>query len=289
VQRVVGGEIFVIDTEQRRSLQYAEKFRFHHVPFGAPFSPLDYLAAIEHCVKREAKTIIVDSMSHEHEGPGGVLEEHDVEAKRLAAAWHVSEEKAQMAAWAAPKKKRRQLISTIIQLGCNAIFCFRAKEKMDMKDPRNIRPRGLLPQAGEEFIYEMSVNFLLKPGADGVPSWDSEYRDEQLMTKRPLQFRDLLARPEQLSENIGEELARWAAGSAAVVAVTAEELVSKYAACSDPATLRALRDLGKVSWAHFSEEERNSVKACIAETKARMAAAEQSPETATPSARSPSQ
>src|SRR5438128_3503645 len=66
IQRVSGGEIFVIDTEARRALHYAEKFTFRHVPFGAPFGPLDYLTAIEHCIARGAKTIVVDSISHEN-------------------------------------------------------------------------------------------------------------------------------------------------------------------------------------------------------------------------------
>src|SRR4051812_34294852 len=82
-QRVSGGETYLIDTEARRALHYAEKFTFRHRAFGAPFSPLDYLSAIEHCVKKGATTIIVDSMSHEHEGPGGVLEMHTAEHARL--------------------------------------------------------------------------------------------------------------------------------------------------------------------------------------------------------------
>ena len=38
-QRVCGGDIFVIDTEARRALHYADAFKFRHVPFGAPFDP----------------------------------------------------------------------------------------------------------------------------------------------------------------------------------------------------------------------------------------------------------
>jgi ABC-type sulfate/molybdate transport systems ATPase subunit len=37
MQRVAGGEIFVIDTESKRSLHYADTFKFRHVPFDAPF------------------------------------------------------------------------------------------------------------------------------------------------------------------------------------------------------------------------------------------------------------
>src|SRR6185503_15959759 len=61
IQRVCGGEIFMIDTEARRGLHYADKFKFRHIAFGAAFSPLDYLEAIEHCTKKGAGVIVVDS------------------------------------------------------------------------------------------------------------------------------------------------------------------------------------------------------------------------------------
>ena len=85
MQRVTGGDIFYIDTESRRALHYADTFKFRHVPFSAPFCPLDYLDAIEHCVSKGAGVVVVDSMSHEHEGHGGVLEWHGREVERLVA------------------------------------------------------------------------------------------------------------------------------------------------------------------------------------------------------------
>src|SRR5581483_7738128 len=116
IQRVAGGDIYVIDTEAKRALHYADMFKFRHIPFLAPFGSLDYLAAINHCVKKGAKTIVIDSMSHEHKGPGGVLEEHQAEMERLAAAWKTSLDKTNMPAWAAPKAKRRTLLNAITQM-----------------------------------------------------------------------------------------------------------------------------------------------------------------------------
>src|SRR6185369_224874 len=98
MSKIYGDGVFVIDTEARRSLHYADTFRFSHVDFKPPFGPLDYLAAIEHCISRGAKTIVVDSMSHEWEGEGGVLQMHDEETERLAEKWRTSPEKAQMGA-----------------------------------------------------------------------------------------------------------------------------------------------------------------------------------------------
>lgn len=212
-QRVTGGDIFFIDTEARRALHYAERFKFRHVVFGSPFGPLDYLQAIQHCVAKGAKTIVVDSMSHEHEGPGGVLEMHEEEVQRLG-----GEQKHNFPAWAKPKAERRRLINSILQQPCNFIFCFRAKEKVKPKG-RELIEQGFMPIAGEEFVYEMTLNALLLPNAGGVPTWRSDYIGEKQMIKLPEQFRQQLFSAEKpLSEETGEMLARWAAGGEASTA-----------------------------------------------------------------------
>src|SRR5207247_474633 len=122
IQRVQGGDVYVIDTEANRALHYADKFRFRHVPFGAPFSPADYLDAIQHCVGKRAGVVIVDSMSHEHEGPGGVLEMHDAELTRLSRGDDSARDRNNMRAWVRPKAERRRLINTILQLPASMIF-----------------------------------------------------------------------------------------------------------------------------------------------------------------------
>src|ERR1051325_2924746 len=122
IQRVTGGEIFGIDSESRRMLHYADKFKFRHVQFDAPFGSLDYLAAVEHCVAQGAKVVIVDSMSHEHDGPGGMLECHEREVERLSNGDRAKAERVNFLAWAKPKAARRRFINTILQL--NAAFGF---------------------------------------------------------------------------------------------------------------------------------------------------------------------
>lgn len=216
IQRVAGGDIYVIDTEAKRALHYADKFKFRHIPFLAPFSPLDYLAAIKHCVDKGAKTIVIDSMSHEHEGPGGVLEEHQSEMERLAKAWGTSLDKTNMPAWAVPKGKRRILLNAITQMEINLIFCFRSKKKIRIISGKQPEQRGWMPIAGEEFIYELTAKCLLYPGSRGVPMWTPVETEEREMFKLPEQFRDVFAKAEPLSDIIGEKLARWAAGEAPV-------------------------------------------------------------------------
>jgi hypothetical protein len=62
-------------------------------------------------------------------------------------------------------------------------------------------------------LYEFLLNFLLLPGANGKPSWESEYEDERALMKIPAQFKDLLPKGTQLSEDIGQALAQWSAGA----------------------------------------------------------------------------
>lgn len=264
-QRVTGGETYFIDTEARRALHYAEKFKFRHVAFGAPFSPLDYLAAIEHCVKKGATTIIVDSMSHEHEGPGGLLEMHAAEHKRLGGS-----EKVKLLAWQKPKQERRRLINSILQIPCNFIFCFRAKEKLKIERGKEPTPMGFMPIAGEEFVYEMTLKCLLLPGANGYPTWHSDYVGEQMMMKLPEQFRGLFEKRVQLDEDLGQSLATWAAGAAAPEPLPVDELVARYEACSDAATLRTLEAARAAAWKSLGKDDKRRLKETADETMKRL-------------------
>lgn len=241
MQRVTGGEIFFIDTESSRALHYAPlpgekadpargKFTFQHVPFGAPYGSLRYLAAIEHCAKQGAKVIIVDSMSHEHDGVGGVLETHQAEAKRLAKETGKSEDAMKMSAWGVPKANRRRLINSLLtELSVSGIFNFRAKPKLKLASKQEkkdgadaVTPLGFCAIAGEEFIFEMMMKFVLLPGARGCPTWESEFQGEQEMMKIPEQFLHIFERSVPLSEDIGQQLAEWAAGGATKIPTDAE-------------------------------------------------------------------
>lgn len=238
IQRVAGGPIFFIDTESRRALHYAERFKFEHLDFRPPFGSLDYLAAIQHCAKEKAGVIVVDSFSHEHFGQGGVLEMHESETKRLAELWKCSEFKTQMPAWSRPKAGRMKLLNGIIQLGVNLIACFRAKEKIKIitgKDPINL---GWQPIAGEEFIFEMTANALLMPNAGGIPTWLGAEPGEKQMIKLPDQFRQkFLDYRQPLDEHLGEFMAQWAAGksptadSGKPAGLTVKDLESRFLAC----------------------------------------------------------
>jgi ABC-type dipeptide/oligopeptide/nickel transport system ATPase subunit len=238
------GKIFGIDTESGRMLHYADKFSFHHVQFAAPFGSLDYMAAIDHCVAEGASTIVIDSMSHEHDGKGGVLERRDAE-------WESKGRSAEhnFTSWVKPKRERQQLLQRIVSLNLAFIFCFRAKEKIKpaKKGSSDRQPEklGLQPIAGSDFIFEMMIQALLPAGCDGSPLWNPSEPAAKTLIKVPDQFRDLLTKTKaQLSEDTGAALARWASGGAAPGAaktIPADTLVIAIEQAFDASELEALK------------------------------------------------
>lgn len=275
IQKVVGGEIYGVDTEARRMLSYADEFRFKHVDFKPPFGSLDYLEAVRWCVAQGAKTIIVDSMTHEHIGQGGYLETAEATVKRIARTDTPSFEqikKLGMLGWADAGPKRQRMVEGIKQLGANMIFCFRAKEKVKPapqgaanRDPIH---QGFMPLAGDDLLFEMTVNMLLLPRADGVPTWRSDAVGERLMMKLPKQFRSIFTDGRTLDEPAGELMARWAAGEDIGQQAIQQRQSAPAEAGQKPTMTQYLRDEARrgrgpleAAWNELNDRERQNATA----------------------------
>jgi AAA domain len=276
MQKIFGGDIFVLDTEAGRATHYSDIFKFRHVPFSPPFSPLDYLDALKYCVGRGAKTIIVDSMSHEHSGQGGVLEWHDREVERLMKLWRTTQDKANMPAWGEPKGARREVVNFLTQSRANFILCFRAKDKVQLGDGKVVK-LGWMPDAGEEYVFELTAKSLLLPGAGGVPTWESDLIGEKLMIKLPEYFRKIFsgAANKPLDEEIGETIAKWAAGKDKPVGppFDVELLLTAYAACATQDRFAALEQTRNAAWGKLKGPDKQRLKAASDAAKDRLAGA----------------
>lgn len=218
VQSVTGGKIHLIDTESGRGLHYADLFDYDYTPFAAPHGSLDYLAAITHAIENKgARILIIDSLSHEHEGEGGMIEWHDAELDRMAGDDYRKREAMTFTAWIKPKAARKQLLRKMLQYrDVVFILCFRADEqskpvKVDGKT--KVVQMGFMPIAGKPFVYEATVCALLLPAANGIPTWNPENVGERLMKKLPEQFRTVFNDGEPMSEKHGKALAEWHKGS----------------------------------------------------------------------------
>lgn len=221
ITQVTGGKVGLIDTENRRALRYAKDFAFNHMEFAPPFNPKRYQEAIEAAMKDgygDGDVLIIDSMSHEHDGPGGVLEMHDMMLDKLAGDDYKKRDKLTFTAWIKPKGERNRAVQMGLgQCRAHILLCFRAKEKTSMVKNEEtgkieVLKEGWQPIGGDEYFYEMDITMILPQGSFGKPDWKekagriNEYGDGPL--------KNLLYNTQQISETTGNKLAEWAKGFA---------------------------------------------------------------------------
>lgn len=220
------GKVAVIDTEAGRALHYAPRdpgstkpgeFEFMHFDLAAPFSPDAYREKIaEVDAAGIFDVIVVDSMSHEHAGEGGILDMHEAELDRMAGSDFRKRERVKLAAWAKPKGLHRKMVSRLLQCRAHLVLCFRAEEKALVGKDENGRQKIVAaadrpleerwePTAAKGLMYELTLSLLVLPDRPGVPH----------PVKLQEQHRHLVSLDRPLSAETGAELAAWAAGGAA--------------------------------------------------------------------------
>jgi hypothetical protein len=220
IQQVTGGDIYGLDTEGNRMLSYADYFKFKHVPLVAPFGSLDYLAAINTIYKRGGRVIIIDSMSHEHESEGGMVDFQEQEVQRMSGGDWKKAEQVKMLAWTKPKAARRQLLNAMTSFRDIAfIQCFKAADaSKPIKNPAtgktDVVHMGFMPIGGREFVYEATVSLFLPPASKGTPLWTPENVGERTMVKMPRQFEGLFEPGQKVNREHGRKIAEWAQGGA---------------------------------------------------------------------------
>jgi len=197
----------VIDTENGRSKHYADRFDFDHGDLRAPFSPARYEEAIVAADAAGYPCIVVDSMSHEHAGDGGIL---DMQEEEWARSGHAENKK--MLSWAKPKKQHKDMVSKLLQLKAHLILCFRAEEKIEMakEDGKTVvRPKrslvgygGWVPIAEKTLPFEATASFLFMADRPGIP----------IPIKLQEQHRSIFDLAKPVTEECGHRIAEWSRG-----------------------------------------------------------------------------
>lgn len=219
-----GGVVGVLDTEAGRATHYADMFKFKHLDLQAPFTPQRFLAAIKSAEERGFAVLVVDSASDEYEGPGGLADMHDAAMVRMARkesiedldAWQV--DKLNAPAWSGPKTAhKRILMSALRHMRMHLIFCLRAEEKIefvkvteDGKEKTKIRPRGWVPICEKNFMYDMTMSFVMNHENPGVPLMND--RGLPLHGKLQEQHRHAFPSGKLITRESGRLLAEWAKG-----------------------------------------------------------------------------
>lgn len=69
-------KIAVVDTENHSADLYAHLGAYQVLPITAPYTPERYMQAIQVCIDAGIEVLILDSISHEWQGSGGILDIH---------------------------------------------------------------------------------------------------------------------------------------------------------------------------------------------------------------------
>jgi hypothetical protein len=200
-----GGKIAMINTEGPNGHQYAELFKYDICDFPAPFSMKRYTEAIKDVASIHPAVVIIDSMSHAHEGQGGLLDQHESELDRMAGNDFKKRDRMTWAAWVKPKADETEMINSLLQVDFHLILCFRAKEKIKIvkgKDPVDL---GWRPIASDRIHFETAFTLILPPNSKGTPDMTSEGSE----LRNPF---DKMVQAKQLDENLGKQLLEWAKG-----------------------------------------------------------------------------
>ncbi len=200
-----GGVVAMINAEGARGHQYADKFKYVACDIEAPFSPARYIEAVAAAKTLNPAVLIIDSASHMHDGPGGMLEYHDAELDRMAGDDFKKRERMTWTAWIRPKKDENEFIYAMLGLKCPVILCFRAKEKLKIIAGKQPIDLGWQPIASDRISFETIFTLVLPPHCKGVPDLAiSEMREP---------FDAMIPEGYQLDEKLGRRLAEWASGS----------------------------------------------------------------------------
>jgi len=196
-----GGPVAMINAEGAKGHQYADEFEYVATDIEAPFRPERYTEALKAALEIKPAVVIIDSVSHMHDGPGGILEYQRDEKERMGGSDRVN-----FTAWIKPKAAENQFIYTMLSADCHLVLCMRAKEKIKIVEGAKPIDLGWQPIAGERVAFETIFTLLLPPHSKGAPDLSiSEMR-------KP--FDTLIQSGRQLDEQTGAALREWAAGGA---------------------------------------------------------------------------
>lgn len=146
-------KVAIIDTENGSADLYSHLGNYNVFTLKAPFSPERYIEAINICQNSGMEVIIVDSITHEWDGVGGVLSIAD----SMTGNSYTN--------WGKITPRHNAFIQAILQSNCHMITTVRRKQDYEMttNSQGKLVPQkvGLKEVTREGFEYELTLNLEL--------------------------------------------------------------------------------------------------------------------------------
>lgn len=143
-------KIAVIDTENNSADLYSHLGDYNVLQLSKPFTPERYCTAIQTCEEAGMEVIIIDSVSHEWEGAGGILSLHGAMPGNS------------FANWAKVTPRHNAFVQKILQSNCHVISTIRTKTDYAMVERNGkyaVEKLGLKGITRDGMDYEFTLVF----------------------------------------------------------------------------------------------------------------------------------
>jgi cellulose biosynthesis protein BcsQ len=219
-------KIAVIDTENQSADLYSNLGQYNVLTLTPPFNPERYMEAITTCEASGMEVIIIDSLSHEWEGEGGILDIHGNMAGNS------------FTNWAKITPRHNALVQKILHSGTHIIATVRSKqdyvitEKNGKQVPEKV---GLKAVQRDGLEYDFSIVFEVDINHQAISS-----KDRTQLFAHKIPFR--------IEANTGLKIREWCLGS-----------VSLFEGLEDPlkAKIRATVTLEELTQLYRRVEDKN--------------------------------
>ncbi len=163
--------IAVIDTENHSAELYSHLGNYNVVNIGAPFTPEKYCEAIKLCESSGIEVIIIDSISHEWDGAGGVLDIHGSMAGNSFTNWNKV------------TPRHNSFIQRILQSSCHIIATIRSKQDYILQEkngkmvPEKVGLKGVTRE-GMDYEFTLVLDLDIKHFATATKDRTNIFSDK---------------------------------------------------------------------------------------------------------------
>lgn len=156
-------KVAIIDTENNSADLYAHLGDYNVLSLQPPYSPDNYIKAIQACEKAGIDVIIIDSITHEWDGQGGCLEMVD----KLGGKYQD---------WAKVTPRHQSFINAMLGSPCHIITTVRRKQDYEMTKGHDgkmkVEKAGLKEITRDGWEYELTINLQLDQRHNATASKD---------------------------------------------------------------------------------------------------------------------
>jgi len=153
-----GGRVAVIDSENGSASLYADRYDFDTLTLGAPFTSARYMEAIDTAVAAGFKVVIIDSLSHQWAGDGGILSRKEAKDARGNSNSYTN--------WAAFTKEHEAFKAALLAAPVHIISTLRTKTEYvlteNARGKQEPKKLGTAPIQRDGMEYEFSVMWELQ-------------------------------------------------------------------------------------------------------------------------------